>query len=70
MIWVLIPLASAFVIVQIALSFAPRSFWRGLDEHSGAAAHFLWGFSHIFGPLSSPGLPGWEVDNRGSKDGN
>lgn len=35
--------------------------WCGLAEKHRTAAHFLWGFSHLFGPLSRPGEPpAWE----------
>lgn len=47
---------------MVGLTFAPKSFWRGLATKHRATAHFLWGFSHLFGPLSRPGgPPAWEL---------
>ena len=48
-------------ILMFGLGFAPKAFWRGLAEEHRATAHFLWGFSHMFGPISKPGdPPAWE----------
>jgi hypothetical protein len=59
--WGLVAILIIPSFLQIALMWAPKSFWRGLCERNRKAAHFLWGFSHLFGPLSRPGEPpAWE----------
>lgn len=65
MIWTLVALVCVPQLLQLGLMYAPRSFWRGLATEHRKAAHFLWGFSHLLGPLSKPGEPpAWERMSR------
>lgn len=59
-VWPLVALLLAPQIAMVALNHAPKSFWRGLAAKHPSVAHCLWGFSHMFGPLSKPGEPAWE----------
>lgn len=60
-VWILIAVILPPQFLQIGLMFAPRSFWRNLAAKHRGLAHYLWGFSHLFGPLSRPGEPpAWE----------
>jgi hypothetical protein len=59
--WGLVALLGAPFVLQLGLIYAPKQFWRGLAGKNRAAAHLLWGFSHLFGPLSRRGEPpAWE----------
>jgi hypothetical protein len=61
LVWGLVAILMAPQIFMVLLSFAPKQFWRGLAAKNRKAAHYLWGFSHLFGPLSRPGEPpAWE----------
>ena len=61
LIWILVSVVIPPQILMVGLNFAPKRFWRSLASKHRATAHFLWGFSHLFGPLSRPGeLPAWE----------
>lgn len=58
--WILVALMVPPQILMIMLGIAPKSFWRELAAKHPLTAHGLWGFSHLFGPLSRPGEPAWE----------
>lgn len=59
--WTLVAVLLPPQFLMIGLSHAPKSFWRNLARKHRTLAHYLWGFSHLFGPLSRPGeQPAWE----------
>lgn len=59
--WSIVALLMVPIVFQVALSYAPKSFWRTLGAKNETLAHMLWGFSHPFGPLSRPDEPpAWE----------
>ena len=65
LIWILVSVVIPPQILMVGLNFAPKRFWRSLAARHRMAAHFLWGFSHILGPLSRVGEPpAWESLRR------